>query len=287
MSTLALAHYPTVVLRIKQANAQRPTMYVEPPRAGPSGITGWTSQGFQDSANARQVLANNPALVRQTAWNQADKGWLNGARIGNIAGSLAGSPLGGTMLRALPGGKVMSAVWPAVGKAISSRGAGRLGSFVAGTSGLGKWMGPGSTVRGFGGSAVGGVAGDLLTYNRLQKDPTGHALAATDRGSPGIHALSKQVAAENNVQQNPLQQMLLSLNNHPEARNALAGLGLGGMGGAALGGLAGHPILGALLGALLGGAVGGFNPQAGNATWQKFYQQAWNRANRMNNQSIA
>jgi hypothetical protein len=111
---------------------------------------------------------------------------------------------------------------------------------------------------------------------------------ANTAGMPQLTGAASELAKTQTAPKyNPVQMFLQQMNSNPNARNALLGLGAGGLGGLALGGFAGHPILGALLGLLGGGAAGGLHPQWGAKPWGQFYDNTWRQADRMNNKVIA
>jgi hypothetical protein len=284
---LALKYYPAVTGLVKRA--EKPVMYVEPARSTPAGMAGWVpGKGYQDSSSTRDLLNKNPAFAQETGFQTARSGWLPTLAAGSGAIAL-GAPQAGKMIsraaRSIPVIGKYTQVLPLAAQAIRGSGASptrrALGSYVAGNNLAGKLAGPGVTTRATMGVALGAGAADSLADTLKNTNP--NTMTEVDRGSAAQREISQYVNSKYDVRTNPLQQLLQSLNNNPEARNALAGLGVGGLGGAALGGLAGHPWLGALLGALLGGGLGGLNPQFGARTWQNLYQRGWNQSGKLNN----
>jgi hypothetical protein len=263
--------YPTVRSRIKRATGvaqpqvvpPKPTMLVAPERVGPAGATGWNpSTGFRDNQNAQSFLERSvgsaaPAAIQaagRDAAGQSKLPWLTGLGVSTAVGA---------------------PVYKAVAQGISK----------LPLPGYAKLLGPVAAAVGSGVAAgvPAGVATQKATDYVYKRNPQGfNAQGITQLRGPA----SQLAASATNVQYNPFQQILTQLQQNPNARNALLGLLGGGLGGAALGGVAGHPWIGALLGLLGGGFVGGTHPQWGTNAWNSVYNTAWNQADKLNNRVV-
>ena len=265
----AWINHPTVLARIKRAAGPAPLpMYVAPERATPKGPTGYNmATGYRDNAGARTFLEQNaPTLAREVIPQAGREAALAGA-LPTLAGATAG--LGTTY---------------AVGKPVDMLATKMLSKVPL--PGYAKLLRP---VLSYGASAyAAGRPAASAAANVAQR--VGNASynfnpeSANVAGVSTLRGPASQLAqAGTTPQYNPIQLFLQQMNSNPNARNALLGLGAGGLGGLALGGFAGRPWLGALLGLLGGGLAGGWNPQWGGKPWQSFYENTWNQADKLNN----
>jgi hypothetical protein len=268
----AWINYPTVLTRIKRAagpaTPPAPSMYVAPERATPAGPTGYNmSTGYRDNPGARSFLEHNIPDVARVAIPQAGRERAHGGVLPTLAGAAAG--LGTSYAVGKPvdmlATKLLSKVpLPGYAKLLRPALAYGAGAYAA--------------VRPMAAAVSGTVqrVGDA-SYNFNPE-------AANTEGMDALLRPASQLAqAGTTPRHNPIQLFLQQMNSNPNARNALLGLGAGGLGGLALGSAAGHPWLGALLGLLGGGYAGGRNPQWGAKPWQSFYENTWNQADKMNN----
>ena len=260
--------HPTVLARIKRAAGPapavptKPTMFVEPERVGPTGAAGWNpSTGFRDNSNTRSFLEQSTGTAGPKAINVAGREAAGQGKLPWAAGAATGYAVGQPVYNAV------------------ARGMSKLP-----LPGYAKLLGPVAAMVGSG--LVAGVPAGMATQKATEiayaSNPTRHNAA----GITQLRGPASQLAASGaNVQYNPFQQILTQLQQNPNARNALLGLFGGGLGGAALGVLGGHPWIGALLGLLSGGYAGGTHPQWGASSWNSLYNSAWNQAGKLNNRA--
>ena len=270
----AWINHPTVLTRIKRAAgpATPPPMYVAPERATPKGPTGYNmATGYRDNAGARTFLEQNGGAPARTAITQAGLESARTSPLPTLAGAAAG--LGTTY---------------AVGKPVDMLATKMLSKVPL--PGYAKILRP---ALAFGASAyaAGRPAASAAANVAQRVGNAEYNFNPETANTAGMSALrgpaSELAQATTTPQHNPIQLVLQQMNSNPNARNALLGLGAGGLGGLALGGFAGHPWLGALLGLLGGGIAGGRNPQWGTKPWQSFYENTWNLADKMNNRVAA
>jgi hypothetical protein len=270
----AWINHPTVLTRIKRAAGPAtppPSMYVAPERATPAGPTGYNmSTGYRDNPGARSFLEQNVPDAARVAIPQAGRDAAHAGVLPTLAGATAGlgtsyavgkpvDMLATKLLSKVPLPGYAKLLRPALAYGASAYAAGR--PMAAAASGAVQRVGDAS-------------------YNFNPE-------AANTAGMDALRRPASQLAqAGTTPRHNPIQLFLQQMNSNPNARNALLGLGAGGIGGLALGGAAGHPWLGALLGLLGGGFAGGVNPQWGAKPWQSFYENTWNQADKLNNRII-
>lgn len=287
MSTQALwLEFPTAHRFIKRAEDvpdTRQHMFVEPYRATAAGPKGWEQgYGYRDSANVGNTLQNNPGIkndlqpqLKAEGTQAAGQTWLPraGAAAGMLAGGWALPTLASKAMSLHPATRALAPAVQAWGKGNVAK------RYLTGQNLVGKVAGPSVLAAGTAASIPGNMAGAALAKRVYEKSPDKF-------NNQNAYPVSSEVASRYQPHENPLQSLLQSMHNNPEARNAILGLLLGGFGGSIAGGIGGHPIIGALLGAFGGGALGGMNPQFGQQGWNNFYNSAWQQAGNLNNKPM-